>query len=215
VIEDRAGDRRRDAAGDSCAATRCRPQRALLSAGKASRARKGRWQDQGFANPCTNRPTMSGAKLGAKPIAVAPRPKRAIPARKIRFCRTGHPSAGDQGQGASGRSFGVHHPLQSSGARRISRPIAASATVTTALLTNTRSCPGSTRRVPLCCPARDGLRLGERQAAVGQDQGRAAHDLIPRLDRRFRGRASRSKSSDQVVFTKWRLVDASLKSGSR
>src|SRR6516165_8821655 len=46
--------------------------------------------------------------------------------------------------------------------------------------------PTSTRvwlvREHLCAALRaDGLRLGERQAAVGQDQGRAAHDPIPQV----------------------------------
>ncbi len=85
---------------------------------------------------------MSGAKLGAKPIAVAPRPQSAIPARKIRFCPNRSPRApATNVRAASGRSSAFITHCRSNGDRRISRPIAASATATTALLANTRQLP--------------------------------------------------------------------------
>ncbi len=65
-----------------------------------------------------------------------------IPARNIRFCPNRSPRAPPtKVRAASGRSSAFMTHCRSSGDRRMSRPIAASATVTTAPLTNTRQLP--------------------------------------------------------------------------
>ena len=141
---------------------------------------------------------MSGAKLGAKPIAVAPRPypREEDPLLSEPVTQ----SAGDQGQGRERQELGVHHPLQverrqahlSANRRERYRDDGAA---------DEHEAAAQARRGEHLCAAlrADGLRLGERQAAVGQDQGRAAHDLIPQV----RSSDSRRASRDMAGSSAW------------
>ena len=91
-------------------------------------------------------------------------------------------SAGDQNQGRERQELGVHHPLQverrqahvSANRREGDRDDGAAGEHEAATQARRGEHLGAALRS-------DGLRHGERQAAVGQDQGRAAHDLIPQV----------------------------------
>ena len=182
VIEDRAGDRGRDAAGDSRGGGPDADRTGFLVGGKGLPEHgKAVGQDQGFAQALqepaddergeTRRETDRGH---AQTIESDPREEDPLLSKPVTQ------SAGDQGQGRERQELGVHHPLQLE--RRQTH-------VSTNRCERDRD-DGAADKHEATAQARrgehlgaalrsDGLRLGQRQAAVGQDQGRAAHDLIP------------------------------------
>jgi hypothetical protein len=109
-------------------------------------------------------------------------------------------STGDQGQGRERQQLGVHHPLQierrqahvSADRRERDRDDGAA---------DEHEATAQARRGEHLCAAlrADRLRFGERQAAVSQDQGRAAHDLIPQV----RSSDSRRASRDIAGYSAW------------
>jgi hypothetical protein len=140
------------------------------------------------------------------------------------------PSAGDQGQGRERQELGVRHPLQ------VERRQARVSANRCERDTNTRPLPRLAAASSLVLPCADGPRLGERQAAVGQDQRRAADDLIPQFRSCYtnpgsyeiykktgefpgRGRssrhASRRKISTRLSYSRGSMIDHSRRRASR
>ena len=192
MIEDRAGDRGRDAAGDSRGGGPDADRTGFLVGGKGLPEHgKAVGQDQGFAQALqepadderreTRRETNRGR---AQAIESDPREEDPLLSEPVTQ------SAGDQGQGRERQELGVHHPLQierrqahvSANRRERDRDDGAADEHEAAAQARRGEHLGAALRA-------DGLRLGERQAAVGQDQGRAAHDLIPQVRSRDSRRA--------------------------
>jgi hypothetical protein len=198
VIEDRAGNRGRDAAGDGRSRGPDADRTGLLVGGKGLPEHgKAVGQDQGFAQALhepaddergeTRRETNRGR---AQAIDSDPREEDPLLSEPVTQ------SARDQSQGREREELGVHHPLQVEG-----RQAHVSA--------NRRECDrddGAADEHEAAAQARrgehldaalraDGFGFGERQAAVRQYQGRAAHDPIPKVGSSDARRASSLASS--------------------
>jgi hypothetical protein len=182
----RAGDRGRDAAGDSCGGGPDADRTGFLVGGKGLPEHgKTVGQDQGFAQalqqPANDERRETGRETNrgcAQAIESDPREEDPLLSEPVTQ------SAGDQGQGRERQELGVHHTLQverrqahvSANRRERDRDDGAADEHEVTAQARRGEHLGAALRA-------DGLRLGERQAAVGQDQGRAAHDLIPQVSR--------------------------------
>ena len=153
------------------------------------------------------------------------------PAGKIRFCPNRSPRApATKVRAANGRSSAFVTHYRSSGDRR---EVSANRCERD---TNTRPLLRLAAASSLVLPCADGPRLGERQAAVGQDQRRAADDLIPQFRSCYtspgsyeiykktgefpgRGRssrhASRRKISTRLSYSRGSMIDHSRRRASR